>query len=241
MLSRVNTTIRLLLAAACLLVSGSRGWSADTNHNFAVWEQAIAGYEHLDATTPPPQGGIEFVGSSTIARWKTLAADFAGAPVYNRGFGGSEIMDSTHFANRIIFPYAPRKIFFRAGGNDLANGKSAEEVFANFKEFATLVHAHLPATEIYYIAWNPTPSRWRQHEAEKTLNSLVAGFCQDQPHLKYIETYDLVLDAAGRPRPELFVADQLHFNEAGYRLLAARVRPYVMDPGTNAPSVGAGH
>ncbi|HUC85077.1 MAG TPA: GDSL-type esterase/lipase family protein [Candidatus Acidoferrales bacterium] len=221
--------MRLSLVALFLLGAWAPAQGDQTNHNFAIWEREIAAYERMDATNPPPSGGIEFVGSSTIRLWKTLQRDFAGAPVYNRGFGGSEIVDSTHFASRIIFPYAPRKIFFRAGGNDLANGKSAEEVFADFQDFARQVHARLPATEIYYIAWNPTPARWRQHEAEKALNAMVAGFIHDKPYLKYIETYDLPLDAAGRPRPGLFMADHLHFNQAGYRLLAARVRPYVFE------------
>lgn len=239
MLWRMKLLIKLLLVALLLPWSGSRVLGAETNHNFTVWEREISAYERRDATNPPPKGGIEFVGSSMIARWKTLPQDFPGAPVFNRGFGGSEIVDSTHFASRIILPYAPRKVFLRAGGNDLANGKSVEEVFADFKEFATVIHSHLPATEIYYIAWSPTPSRWRQHEAEKALNTLVAGFIRDKPYLKYIDTYDLPLNAAGHPRPELFVADQLHFNAAGYRLLAARVRPFVMDSGAQGAPAGS--
>jgi hypothetical protein len=235
MLAPMKWLIRLWLAAAWLLVSGDRVYGADTTHDFAKWEKDISAYERMDATNPPPKGAIEFVGSSTIVFWKTLPQDFAGAPVFNRGFGGSEVLDSTHFASRIIFPYAPRAIFFRAGGNDLANGKSAEQVFADFQEFATLVHSNLPATRIYFISWNPTPSRWKQHEMEKTFNSLVAAFCQDRPYLRYIETSDLVMGADGLPRPELFV-DQLHFNAAGYRLLAERVRPYVIDAATNSPA-----
>jgi lysophospholipase L1-like esterase len=193
----------------------------------------------MDITNPPPKGGIEFAGSSTIRLWQTLPQDFPGEPVFNRGFGGSEIVDSTHFASRIILPYAPRKIVFRAGGNDLANGKSPTEVFADYKDFVTVIHSNLPATEIDYIAWNPTPSRWRQHEAEKAMNALIAGFIQGKPYLKYIETYDLTLDATGHPRPDLFRTDQLHFNAAGYRLLAERVRPDVMDSSTNGVSAGA--
>jgi len=34
-----------------------------------------------------------------------------------------------------------------------------------------------------------------------------------------------VLGPAGRPGPELFVADRLHFNAEGYKLLAAKVLP----------------
>ena len=205
-------------------------WSAETERNFAIWEKEISAYERMDATNPPPKDGIEFIGSSVIARWKTLKQDFPGQPVFDRGFGGSWIMDSTHFADRIVIPYAPKKIFFRAGGNDLAAGKTSEEVFADFKEFAELVHSKLPQTVIYFISWNPTPSRWKQHEAEKSLNNLVAGFIEGKPYLRYIEMYDLPLDADGKPRPELFVADRLHFNAEGYKLMANRIRPFVEEP-----------
>jgi lysophospholipase L1-like esterase len=203
--------------------------AAPVAHNFAQWEKEISAYEHQDATSPPPKGGIVFIGSSTIRFWDTLAQDFPGEPVINRGFGGSELADSTHFAPRILFPYEPRKVFLRAGGNDLANGKSVEQVFADFKEFANTVHARLPAAKIYYISWSPSILRWRQHDKEKELNSLVAGYIADKPYLRYIETYDLPLGADGKPRAELLRFDGLHFNHAGYKLLAARVRPYVYE------------
>lgn len=226
----MKTNSRSLLAAFLLIAACHFAWSADTNHNYAVWEKEISAYEHMDATNPPPKEAIEFIGSSTIARWKTLAQDFAGQPAFNRGFGGSQIVDATHFADRIIFPYAPRKIFFRSGGNDLWAGKSPEQVFTDFQEFVALVHTKLPTTEIYFISWSPSPSRWKQHGAEKALNQMVADFVRDKSYLKYIEAYDIALNSAGQPRPELFVADKLHFNRAGYQLLAARVRPFVMDP-----------
>lgn len=224
-------TLKSLVAVWLLLASSNfTAWSAETKHNFTVWEREISAYERMDATNPPPQGGIEFIGSSVIARWKTLKRDFPGQPVYDRGFGGSWILDSTHFADRIVIPYAPRKIFLRAGGNDLAAGKSPQEVFADFKEFAGLVHSKLPQTVIYFISWNPTPLRWKQHEAEKSLNTMVAGFIEGKPYLRYIEMYDLPLDADGKPRPELFVADRLHFNAEGYKLVADRIRPFVAEP-----------
>jgi hypothetical protein len=223
----MTASSRLLVAVTLLALLEPLGLAAQANHNFAAWEPAISAFERADATNPPPKGGIEFIGSSTIARWKTLARDFPGQPVFNRGFGGSEIVDSTHFANRIVFPYAPAKIFFRAGGNDLWAGKSPDQVFADFQDFATLVHARLPATEIYFIGWSPTPARWKQHQVERRLNDLVIDFAQDKSWLRYINTYDLPLNVFGWPRPGLFVADRLHFNDAGYRLLAARLRPFV--------------
>jgi hypothetical protein len=50
-----------------------------------------------------------------------------------------------------------------------------------------------------------------------------------KPHLNYIDTYSMALDASGQPRPEIFLADQLHFNDEGYKLLTERVRPYFPD------------
>ena len=217
----------LLLASFMPLFSGLSGFGADTNHNYARWEKDIAAFEQSDRTNPPPKGAVLFVGASSIRRWTTLARDFPEHRVINRGFGGSEIADSTYFADRIIFPYQPRMVFLRAGGNDLATGKSPETVFNDFKDFVAKVSAKLPDADIVFVSQNPSLARWKQADKEKTLNKLVADFIQGKPHLKYIEIYDMVLGADGQPRAELFVEDKLHFNAAGYKLLAERVRPFL--------------
>lgn len=202
-------------------------WIKPETRNFAAWEKAITALEAGDKTNPPPQHGVLFAGSSTIRLWKSLATDFPDAAVINRGFGGSEIVDSTHFAERIIFPYAPKQIIFRAGGNDLWAGKTPEEVFQDFKEFVATVHARLPETEVLFLAWNHSPSRWAGAARERELNRLVADYCKNQTLVKFADIADVSLDAHGVPRPELFIGDQLHFNAAGYQLLADRVRPYL--------------
>jgi lysophospholipase L1-like esterase len=224
----MKTFFRTVLSVVLFCAVLPLAFGEEAKHNYAQWEKEISAYERSDATNPPAPGSFVFIGSSTIRLWKTLAQDFPGQPVVNRGFGGSEILDSTHFAPRILFPYAPRKVFFRAGGNDLWAGRSVENVFADFKEFAETTHAKLPDAKIYYIAWNPTVARWKQRDKEKQLNALIAGYLADKPYLQYIETYDLPLGADGLPRKELFVGDGLHFSAAGYKLLADRVRPFVL-------------
>src|SRR5262249_27606403 len=86
-------------------------------HDFAKWEKEISAFETADKTSPPPKGALLFIGSSTVRMWKTMAEDLPGHQVINRGFGGSEIEDATHFADRIIFPYEPKMVLLRAGGN----------------------------------------------------------------------------------------------------------------------------
>jgi lysophospholipase L1-like esterase len=203
------------------------GAEAKPKHHFEQWEKEIAAYEAQDRTNPPPAKPVLFIGSSTIRLWTTLAQDFPGQLVINRGFGGSEIADSVHFADRIVFPYAPKAIYFRAGGNDIANGEAPKAVFQDFKEFETTVHAKLPTTDIYFISWNPTIARWKNRSKERALNDLVKAYARKVPHLEYIDASSFVLGADGKPRPELFRDDKLHFSAAGYQLLAERVRPFM--------------
>ena len=217
--------LQILLQATLLITMPAR--SEEKQHNFDKWEKEISAYEQMDRTNPPPKKAVLFIGSSTIRMWKSLSRDFPKQKVINRGFGGSEIVDSTHFAKRIIFPYKPRKILFRAGGNDIAAGKSPEQVFADFQEFVAKVQSKLPKAEIVFIGWNPTISRWKQADKEKALNGMVRAFTKKTPRVKYVETYDMVLGYDGQPREELFLPDKLHFNPEGYKLLAEKVRPYV--------------
>lgn len=196
-------------------------------HNFARWEKEIAAYEASDRTNPPPRGGAVFTGSSTIRLWKSLATDFPDYNVMNRGFGGSEIVDATHFADRIIFPYEPKQVFLRAGGNDIHGGRLPEQVAADFVNFVFTVHERLPNAEIVYIAVNPAPARWGENDKYRALNKQIREQAVHMPRVSFVDAYDISLTADGRGRPELFIADKLHFNAHGYKLLTETVRPYL--------------
>ena len=195
--------------------------------DFDMWEKEISAYEKADREKMPAKGGILFIGSSTVRMWKTLDQDFPGHNVINRGFGGSQIVDSTHFAERVIFPYEPKMVFLRAGGNDIRAGKSAAQVFEDYKAFVAKIHARLPETQIAYIALCPAPSRWTDRDANKALNESVKDYSKTRPYLRYVETYDMSLTPDGQAREELFLPDRLHFNAEGYKLLADRVRPFL--------------
>lgn len=215
------------LAAVVLLTFVHVSPAAEKKHNFAQWEKEIEAFEASDRTNPPPMHGILFTGSSGIRKWTTLAQDFPGQPVFKRGVGGCEIVDITHFADRIVFPYQPKMIVLRCGGNDIANGKSAEEVFDDYKDFVKTIRAKLPDTDIVYVSWNATPLRWSQRDKERTLNKLVRAYNKTFPHLEYCNGADFVLDENGKPRMELFAPDRLHFSPEGYKLLTQQVRPFL--------------
>jgi lysophospholipase L1-like esterase len=215
------------VAFVLLLAPWRSAVAAEPGHDFARWEAEVAAYEAQDRASPPPKGGVLFAGSSTIRMWSTLATDFPHHAVINRGFGGTEIVDSTHFAERLIFPHAPKAIYLRAGTNDIHNGKTPAQVFADFREFVATIHARLPATDIWFISLCPTIARQAETAANRELNGLVEGYARQTPHVHYIDAWSVSLDAVGQVSPELFLADKLHFNAAGYQLLAARVRPFL--------------
>jgi lysophospholipase L1-like esterase len=214
------------VAVALLFAAASRT-PAPPGHDFARWEAEVAAYEAADRESPPPKDGILFIGSSTIRLWKTLATDFPGREVVNRGFGGTEIRDATHFADRLIFPHEPRQIFLRAGGNDIHAGRLPEQVAADFAEFVRVVRTRLPNSEILYIAVSPSPARWDEAEKSRELNRRIRELARGMPSVRFVDAYDVSLGPDGRARPELFVEDRLHFNREGYSLLAERVRPFL--------------
>jgi lysophospholipase L1-like esterase len=148
----------------------------------------------------PAKGGVLFVGASSIRMWKSLDTDFPNHNVINRGFGGSQIADSTHFAERIIFPYEPKLIFLRAGGNDIHAGKSVEAVFEDYKAFVAKVKGKLPNSEIVFISMSPAPARWDERDKNKQLNGMIEAYSRETPGLKYVETYDMTLNSDGTAR-----------------------------------------
>lgn len=191
------------------------------------WADAINKFTQADATRPPPSGAVVFVGSSSIVRWATLEKDFPGVTVVNRGFGGSELADSVFYADRIVIPYRPKTVVVYAGENDLNTGQTPEKVFGDFKAFVAKVHAALPKTKIVFIAIKPSPSREKIKAQVVRANALIAAECARDPRLAFADIYTPMLTAKGEMRPELFVKDMLHLNEAGYAVWVPVVAPFL--------------
>jgi lysophospholipase L1-like esterase len=210
-----------LIAAFLLLHVLSAAGQTETNR----FDADIAAFEVRDRTNPPPKDATLFIGSSSIRMWKTLAQDFPEHKVINRGFGGSEISDSVHFADRIVIPYRPKRIVMYAGGNDINAGKSPERVAADFKAFVKKVRAKLPDTPIAYISIAPNPARWSQVDRVRRANELIREFTATDSKLTFIDVFPHMLGGDGQPRPEIFLDDRLHMNEKGYAIWKRIVGP----------------
>lgn len=191
------------------------------------WESTIAAFEEADKKQSPAPGGIVFIGSSSIRGWKTLKQDFPGHLVINRGFGGSEIIDSIHFADRIVVPYKPSHVVLYAGDNDMSRGKTPEIILAHFKQFVETVSDKLPEARISFITIKPSLSRWKLAGKMSEANGMVREFCKTNDRLEVIDIWEPMLGEDGKPRRELFVGDGLHLNAKGYALWTKVVAPHL--------------
>ncbi|MDZ4784122.1 MAG: SGNH/GDSL hydrolase family protein [Planctomycetia bacterium] len=222
---------RLLFCAlsclACVGITGRRASSAEPLDP-QRWEEDIQRFEAQDQKEMPAPGGVLFVGSSSIVRWN-LEEAFPELKAINRGFGGSEVADSLHFADRIILPYRPRTIVFYAGDNDIANGKSAEQVAKDFARLAAKIHEGLPEARLLFLAIKPSRARWELIDVQREANRLVAAQAEGADFLRFVDLASPLLGDDGLPREDLFEDDKLHINAAGYEvwnaLLCAKLAP----------------
>ena len=224
----MRKNIRLILGAAFWLMVFST-WQifAAEKDDPIRWEKDIQQFEASDQTNPPPQKAILFIGSSSIRLWKTLAQDFPNRKVINRGFGGSQIEDSVYFFDRIVKPYKPRMIVMYAGGNDINAGKTPEDVFGAFTNFVGKARQALPKTRVAYISIAPNPSRWSQVEQVKAANKLIEDFTKKDSKLAFINVFSAMLGEDGKPKPDIFLKDNLHMNAKGYAIWVPIVRTYL--------------
>ena len=207
----------------CAVLSASCVWAEESR-----WEPAIKAFEEQDAANPPAKGGIVFVGSSSIRMWKT-DQDFPELGIINRGFGGSQASDALEFVDRIVIKYEPRIVAYYEGDNDLSYGKSPQEIFEDTVAFFDKVHAALPEANIIYVAIKPSIARWNLIDKIRETNGMVRDYASKRDYIQFMDVEPVMLGPDGKPKPDIFIADGLHMNQAGYDLWNAMIRPLLVE------------
>ena len=193
------------------------------------FENEIRAFKRQDSISFPPKNGILFIGSSSIRKWTDLELRFAGKPIIRRGVGGCELWQLVDFyMPYILFPYHPRKIFIYAGDNDIAEGKSSEFVFQEFKQLLKLIHEQLPDAKVYFMSIKKCPSRAKYYEEVVKANELIKHYLANKSKSVYIDLNTIILKKnSTTPDSALFEADYLHLNRIGYNRWQKVLEPYV--------------
>jgi GDSL-like Lipase/Acylhydrolase family len=218
---------RLFIAA--VLVAGSTAASlaqpvADPDP--ARFDHDIAAFEAEDAVAPPSPGRTLFVGSSSIRYWD-VDREFPALRPIRRGYGGSHVTDTIHFAPRLIFRYQPALIVFYAGDADVGANKSGRQIARDTKKLVALIHARLPGTKVVVIGTKPSPLHWPHMPAIRTANAILKQDLAGQPLTAYADAEAALLGPDGQPRAEFYTENRLNLNERGYAAWTAALRPTI--------------
>ena len=191
-----------------------------------MWEQDIEAIEgrHLDIKDVD----IVFIGSSSIALWDSLKADFAPYRVVQAGFGGSRIADAITYHDRLINRYHPKVVVLFSGTNDLCGDESTATplyVAESIAQLMKLVRLENPLTQRLVLTITPTPSRAHVRTLVDETNALIHQYAAREGYT-VVDTGASIMKGA-LPDPRYFVEDMLHLNPHGYKQWVAVVRPIV--------------
>ncbi len=191
------------------------------------FQQEVDNYKTMDSQEMPARQLILFTGSSSIRLWKHLDKHFPGVDLINRGFGGSQMSDLIFYAEDLIIKYHPKKIFIYEGDNDINDGKKPEQIVNDTQKLIKILRKQLPDVPIYFISPKPSISRWALKDRYVKLNSLLKDYCDKKPGIHFIDVWSPMLGENGEPLPNLFLKDNLHMNEKGYKIWQAAITPHL--------------
>ena len=171
-------------------------------------------------------GSTVFTGSSTIRMWKSLQSDFPDHEILNTGFGGSKASDLETHLFPLVIRLEPSRVFIYEGDNDIWAGVEVADILTSLDNIVNRLLLINPKTEIYLIGAKPSPSRWEKRANYSIFNQKLSEYCLAKEGVEFVDTWKALTDPAGKPRPELFIQDQLHLNEKGYEIWTSIFRPF---------------
>lgn len=192
------------------------------------WPAVLAARAELDGSSPPQTGGVCLVGSSNISLWATLADDFPGMNVANRGVAGCRLTELAEHVPSLVAAAKPRVVVVSAGANDVAAGGSTADVRAAFERLVANVRRDLPETTIVFVSLMPSIKRWEQWGRQQEVNASVKEFIEAtgaDARLAFIDVSGAFLGADGTPAEECFLDDLLHPSTIGNARRAEIMRP----------------
>jgi len=193
----------------------------------AFWND-IQRFKQMDSLRMPAKNGIVFVGSSSFTKWTALEKVYKKYHAINRGFGGSTLAQANHYVADLVYPYQPRQVVIYSGENDIAmDHTSALETLNRFATFFTSIRNKYPKTAVLYVSMKLSPSRTENAETVLKANALIKEYLSTYTNTQFVDVNSKML-RNGQLRPELFLEDMLHMNQAGYDIWIKEITPYLL-------------
>lgn len=163
---------------------------------------------------------VSFAGSSTIANWKTMAADFPNWWTTNLGRGGTTYFDLLKGYETWLKPALPRteRLLIYSGDNDLASRMHPQRVLQDVRNLLAEIHRDRPHLQVYLLTVKLSPSRMEYQPEILEFNALLRQESQNTHAFEIIDTESALCDSQGQPEPMNFAQDGLHLSAKGYKI-----------------------
>lgn len=191
------------------------------------WESDIVKLEAKDKTEMGDKETILFLGSSYIRLWEQLPLQMKPLKTINRGFGGSKLQEVAFYLDRLLAVHQALKGVFLYVGNDIVGNSTDKTPLQDLelvKYITERIRVKYPTIPIFWNQISPSEKRWAVWNQISMANELIKEYCSLHPNLYYVETAASYLGKDGKPIPNLFREDQLHYNDAGYLIWANHIK-----------------
>ena len=183
------------------------------------------------------QGLIMFYGPSNFTRWskdwkhRPLEEDIrrkdGSRAAINHGFGTSTVEELLYYYGRLVRPWNPRALVMSCGmGNSSSLGYTAYEVMMLTARLVDWARHDFPDARLYLQIFGPNTSgntESRRKNGTLELNEMIECYCARHPDVTLADARKFPafwqeghMGDYDYPRPELYVEDGVHFNQAGY-------------------------
>jgi len=197
-------------------------------------EKSVLAYEEK----PIEKGRIMFYGSSGFTRWgarwnhRPLEEDIRckdGSPAaVNHGFGSSTAEELLYYYPRLVKPWEPRALVVSIVHNDRGKGYTPEEIMTNLAKLFEYARTDFPGIRLYACDTRHTLKYSTDSHVvyQEEFHRLLKSYCDCHGDTAYVchasdpIWYENPADVGNyqKVRTDIFVEDQVHFNQKGYDL-----------------------
>ena len=215
----------------------------DIPMNLKSLEKEIIAYEQQ----PIEKGKIMFYGHSLFTRWgspkwgyrrmdEDIRMKDGSLAVVNHGFGTSTSEELLYFYDRMVRPWEPKALVVATYANDGMYGYSPEDVMNVLSRLLHWARTDFPGIKLYLVEDHPRPKgkdaklpdKWNNGKRKRDkYHEMLRIYAQTHEDTKLIELwnrpefFETPEDVGDfrKVREDIFVADQVHPNQAGYDIL----------------------
>ena len=157
----------------------------------------------------------------------SLEKSFPNRTVLNRGFGGSNYSELACWSIGSSCRTNPGIVALDRATTISPEARAPSRWWPIIATWSARSCAKLPETRIVTISIKPSIQRRKLIDKMCAANKLIQHAAAADPRQVFIDVERAMLGADGQPCAELFQADGLHLNEAGYKVWTTLVEPHL--------------